>query len=357
MSQDLVNLGPPFKPLAIPECHRIGYRPAVFADIPFLDQMQKLHAGKLGFQYLKAYEKAVTDGNQVIIAEDEGRNKVGFIFGRERYMSQDHVAIVFQLGVVPMRFRHKVGANLLARFMESRTFGIRLVCCYCAQDLPANRFWEAMGFLPIAFRTGSRRTERLHIFWQRRCRRGDTTTGFWFPAVTTGGSIGEDRVVVPLPNGVPWDSPLPILIQDNPGVVRGGNGLPDPVARRQLPATHTGETYVERTERLRRQSKHLRAQVKGHIRVQTASGPQYVPVRDDPAIEPRPERKPVKVRPKVDPAVKAHARELQARWLEEINARGLIEGGRYDPSRLLQATSVDQLRLMLPVQSTAKPSG
>jgi hypothetical protein len=72
---------------------------------------------------------------------------------------------------------------------------MQLYCCWCAQDIEANRFWESMGFVPLAFRAGSREEGRVHIFWQKRIRAGDETTPYWFPAQTSqrsdsGGSAG-----------------------------------------------------------------------------------------------------------------------------------------------------------------------
>src|SRR5688500_19776918 len=51
--------------------------------------------------------------------------------------------------------------------------------------------------LPIFPRANS---PRVHIFWQRRIRAGDTgekATPYWFPSQTTSGAIREDRIVLP----------------------------------------------------------------------------------------------------------------------------------------------------------------
>src|SRR6185503_11577934 len=98
--------------------------------------------------------------------------------------------------------------------------------CWCAQDLDAGYFWEAMGFIPIAFRTGAvGRKIRTHIFWQRRIREGDCETPYWYPSKTDGGMMREDRIVLPIPPGVHWRSEMPILL---PQVQ---NALPAPVKK------------------------------------------------------------------------------------------------------------------------------
>src|ERR1051326_8634541 len=113
---------------------------------------------------------------------------------------------------------------------DRAAYGCRLFCCWCAQDLEANRFWEALGFVPLAFRAGSRGrgkngAARVHIFWQKRIREGDVTTPWWFPSQTTSGSIREDRLVFPIPPGTHWSDAKPIVL---PGIDDG--------EQKQLPA-------------------------------------------------------------------------------------------------------------------------
>src|SRR3954464_10775715 len=87
-----------------------------------------------------------------------------------------------------------------------------MYCLWCAQDLAANRFWESVGFVPLAFRTGSSGKGRTHIFWQKRIREGDTTTPWWFPSETSGGAIGDGRLVLPIPPGTHWSDAKPLIL-------------------------------------------------------------------------------------------------------------------------------------------------
>jgi hypothetical protein len=121
---------------------------------------------------------------------------VGYLISADRYFKRDDVGIVYQMNVVPGRQRGLVGATLLKAAFDRAAYGCRLFCCWCAQDIAANRFWEAMGFVPLAFRTGSRGkgakgASRTHVFWQRRVRAGDVTTPYWFPSQTTAGASGR----------------------------------------------------------------------------------------------------------------------------------------------------------------------
>jgi hypothetical protein len=108
--------------------------------------------------------------------------------------------------VLPGAQRKLVGATLLKAVFDRAAYGCRLFCCWCAQDLDANYFWESLGFIPLAFRAGAS-GKRKHIFWQRRIREGDTTTPYWFPAKTDGGMMREDRLVLPIPPGVHLEGP------------------------------------------------------------------------------------------------------------------------------------------------------
>ena len=114
------------------------------------------------------------------------------------------MGIIYQMNVLPVKQRGLIGATLLKAMFDRAAYGCKLFCCWCAQDIEANYFWESLGFVPLAFRAGSREKQRVHIFWQRRIRGGDTTTPYWFPSQTTSGSIREDRLVFPIPPDTHW---------------------------------------------------------------------------------------------------------------------------------------------------------
>src|SRR6478609_1003801 len=145
------------------------------------------------------------------------------------------------MNVAPGRQRGFVGATLIKAMFDRAAYGCRLFCCWCAQDIEANYFWEALGFIPLAFRAGSRTkgkggTPRVHIFWQRRIREGDTTTPYWFPSQTSGGSIREDRLVFPIPPGTHWGDAKPIVLPtlsgvEGPGAPAGGDDGPKQLPR------------------------------------------------------------------------------------------------------------------------------
>jgi GNAT superfamily N-acetyltransferase len=102
---------------------------------------------------------------------------VGYCIGNDQYFKRDDVGIIYQVNVAPGKQRSLIGAMLVKAMFDRAAYGCRLFCCWCAQDIEANRFWESLGFVPLAFRAGSRNkgpkgSSRVHIFWQRRIRPG-----------------------------------------------------------------------------------------------------------------------------------------------------------------------------------------
>jgi hypothetical protein len=212
-----------------------------------------------------------------------------------------------------------------------------LFCCWCAQDIEANHFWESMGFVPLAFRAGSRQKGRVHIFWQRRIRAGDETTPWWFPSQTSSGAIREDRLVFPIPPGVHWRDAMPIVlpegqksevrIQNSEGrkAIAGTRGSGQ---RKQLPGS----------------SRNPEPGTPNPIQSIASGGLRFAaPVTTVPASKPKREPKP---KVKNDPKLVAAARELRDRWLERVNADPslLASQGKYDVGRLPQPVVVTDAR-------------
>lgn len=304
----------------------ITTRIATMADLPFVDALQKAHHRELGF-FPRAQMEGYLKNEWMIIAENAGI-PVGYCASRDRYLKRDELGAIFQLCVAPGKQRGLIGASLLKDVFERASYGTRLFCCWCAQDLQANYFWEAMGFVPLAFRTGGRHkgtkarrhegeeaalppvpsclnasvpSARIHIFWEKRIRQGDTTTSYWFPSQTGGGSIREDRLVLPIPPGLTWSDEMPILL---------------PTARLSLPAE---------PKRIERKT----------LRKPTVYQSQFGLPSAKPIAKPTPAKKAKRPAIKIDPRHVAAARELRDRWLEKVNENpSLLSQGKYDVARL-----------------------
>jgi N-acetylglutamate synthase-like GNAT family acetyltransferase len=319
----------------------VSVRAATLDDLPFIDGLQKQHTRQVGWMPTHALDEKLRRGH-VIIAEDEAKQGVGYCIGHDQYFKRDDVGIIYQLNVLPAKQRGLIGATLVKAMFERAAYGCRLFCCWCAQDLDANYFWESLGFVPLAFRAGAagrwargpmcsaRGQTRVHIFWQRRIRAGDVTTPYWFPAKTDGGAMGEDRLVLPIPPGVHWKEPMPILMPEVQ-VARAGC----------LPQNRLC---------LENRKKIAVPQLMPPTRRGARFGPPSANDVPDQVVEkPKPEKK-KREKAKADPALVAKARELRDRWLERVNAPGasvLLSHGKYEVARELAGPEA-QARRALP---------
>ncbi len=304
----------PGQAMSLPE-PRVDFtiRAGVPGDVPFIDALQKKHGKQVGWMPTKQLEGKVAAGH-VLIAE--ATDRIGYVIGNDRYFKRDDCGIIYQMNVVPGNQRKLVGATLLQALFERSAYGCKLYCCWCAQDIEANRFWEACGFVPLAFRSGglarragSEKKARVHIFWQKRIRAGDVTTPWWYPTETSGGSIRENRVVLPILPGTHWSDPVPQVFP------------------KSKPATET------ETRRIigKRTAKVVAEDAPKKLPLKVMHGLRY----ESPKAE-RPAKKEKAPKPKAknDPVLVAKARELRDRWLEQANAQGTaLPIGKYDVAK------------------------
>ena len=352
----------PALPLPAPRLPGVTVRDARVDDLPFIDQLQKMHSHMVGFLQRTALTKYISAGH-VIIAEEvrsggTGVSPVGYCIAKDQYMKRDDVGIVYQLNVLPLKQRHLVGASLIKAVFDRAAYGCKLFSCWCAQDIQANWFWESIGFIPLAFRTGSRSKQRTHIFWQRRIREGDDVTPYWFPSQTENGAVGEDRIVLPIPPGTHWRDAKPLVLPGIPGVPQQRSEDSDrtsaqkvlpggaPVRPRDAADTRPKLTAAQKAVIHRTQSKHLGGVPLGKKAVLTASGIKYidrtdfVPELDTPqelAPPVKPKRTP-KPRAKNDPKFIKAARDLRDKFLEQVNSGQWLpvsDAAKYDVCRAL----------------------
>jgi hypothetical protein len=341
-------------------------------DLAFIDALQKKHTNMVGWMPTKQLEGKIKLGH-VIVAEEENagvrvgvrvrvrpdeegavasdpnpnpnlnlnrplhaspaaRTPVGYCIGHDQYFKRDDVGIIYQLNVVPDRRRSLVGATLVKAMFDRAAYGCRLFCCWCAQDIEANHFWESLGFVPLAFRAGSRTkgaggTPRVHIFWQRRIRAGDTgekATPYWFPAQTSSGSIREDRLVLPIPPGTHWKDAKPIVL---PG---------------DSPETKVLSAESEKKPRSKcTQDSGLGTRDSSKASISTG-GLRFASPKAARGSSKEKPRRAAKKTVKNDPRLVAAARELRDRWLEQVNANPslLASDAKYDVSRALEGPAL-----------------
>jgi hypothetical protein len=322
--------------LALPQPRvPISIRPAVLGDVPFMDSLQRMHTKMVGFMPTAQFEGNIKAG-RVLIAEesvvrgplsvvnggseqlttDNGQltkgTPVGYCIAADRYFKRDDVGIIYQMNVKPGRQRSFVGAALLKAQFERSAYGCKLYCCWCAQDIAANKFWEAMGFVALAFRTGSAAKSRIHIFWQKRIRQGDESTPWWFPSETSGGAVRENRIVLPIPPGTHWSDAKPMVL---PGISNDECGMMNDERQKALLAAGVPG------KRVRKPKKELVVIKPSAI---VSGGLRFGAVTPG-VVEEKAEPKAKKPKVKNDPQLVAAARELKDRWLLQVN------GGLYLP--------------------------
>ena len=330
----------------------ITIRDAVLSDFDFIDALQKQHKLGVGFMYTAQIMGHLAQGH-VIIAEDTLGREVGYCIGVDKYFKREDTGVIYQMNIVPGRQRGLIGATLLKAMFERSAYGVRLFCCWCAQDLPANRFWEAMGFTALAFRTGSKKKTfvnqqgekvtqpRTHIFWQKRVRAGDDEIPWWFPSQTGNGAIGEDRIVLPIPAGTHWSDAKPAVLPGVNNVLLEIAGEREAEMKALQAASQSPEQVAARKaerKQARERAKQLRQAANERATSVASGGLRFAPAPgsapgngvDAGAKQKKDAAKAAKkkVAKKNDPRLVAMARELRDRWLEAVAEQpGLLEQG------------------------------
>jgi hypothetical protein len=209
--------------------------------------------------------------------------------------------------------------------------------------------------MPIAFRTGSERKKRVHIFWQKRIVEGDIETRWWYPFKTEGGAMGESRLVFPIPPGVHWKDVKAVELPGSQAPQLPSS--PAPVRKKRKGAGEKGSRGEIRPEGPGPGM--VGILVGGRIKyvarpgyvggVAPALPPAVAPSdfgelsRGVPLSEKKRESKKKTRAPKIDPELLAKVREFRDRWLEYVDANGLpcagLIEGKYDVTRALPTRS------------------
>ncbi|MEM7806645.1 MAG: GNAT family N-acetyltransferase [Planctomycetota bacterium] len=393
-------------------------REGTLDDLAWMDQLQKAERAALGFLPWTALREKV-ERNEVLVADVIGK-PAGYLIASDRYQKRDELGLITQMNVDPLYRGHLVAAALLQAQFDRSAYGCKLYSCWCAQDLEANRFWESMGFVAIAFRSGkvevkarksvaphpcgglgpdaehgkdavapeetSEVRTRVHLFWQKRIRPGDTgvgATAWWYPAKTDGGQLRADRIALPIPPGTHWRDVEAVAVPEVEVEVEmetspdreGGESAPEDDAEHELkfvPRKKWPTGIEERDGKVYRGDKRLMtiAMIKAEQGA-AENGMWYMPegvevVKEMPEpeiIKPkakRPRSKRVKQTPAktVDPAFVAWSRELRDRWLEEVELEPTLlmaANPKYDVRRSAKR-SMRQLTGERPMSMKALPA-
>lgn len=131
--------------------------------IEYVLSLAKKHTDEIGFLPKATVEHYVRAGQ--VLLETENDEMCGFlIFGNGWPRLKIYQACV-QLDAQRRAHGLAMVGKLIARASER---GYEAVSLWCADDLPANEFWEAAGFQKLKSKPGGKRRNRklnLWVFW------------------------------------------------------------------------------------------------------------------------------------------------------------------------------------------------
>jgi hypothetical protein len=157
--------------------------------------------------------------------------------------------------------------------------------------------------------TRSDRPTRQSVIWR-------------FPSQTSGGSIREDRLVLPIPPGTTWRDAKPLIL---PGAGAGAGAGES----KELPSpTPTPKARAKRSTVAKKQAEPVTFRAMSGLRA--GPPPQSALAKSEAKREP-------KKKAKNDPRYVAAARELRDRWLEKANDDPSLIGSnsKYDVTRAI----------------------
>lgn len=133
--------------------------------IEFIVALSKRHYEEIGFlpkPRLEAYWKA----GQVWL-DDENGEPCGFLVWGNGWP----VLRVYQVCIQYDAQRLLHGANLIGRLIRKAEFeGYERISCWVADDIPANEFWQSMGFRLSGQRDVGNTRNRKHNAWVYWCQ-------------------------------------------------------------------------------------------------------------------------------------------------------------------------------------------
>jgi GNAT superfamily N-acetyltransferase len=117
-------------------------RPPQRALIDAVKALADRHRDELGFHTRQAFIDSARRGELLVATEADA--VVGFVRFHKR---RDGVATLYEIVTAPGRRRRGVARQLVAAVVEEgRLWGARLLRLSCPAELPANAFYQAVGF-------------------------------------------------------------------------------------------------------------------------------------------------------------------------------------------------------------------
>lgn len=158
----------------------LARRVALMRDARYVRHLQKVFNEQLGFLSDGAVIERIRQGN-VSLALENGE-PAGYLLGATEISAAKHIRPVFQAAVQMDAQRRHHGLALLndlttAAISHKQT----IIQCFCRQNLEANDFWRAAGFVPVALRDVNAARQQPCILWRKPLARMTAETLLWMP--------------------------------------------------------------------------------------------------------------------------------------------------------------------------------
>ena len=137
---------------------KIQYRKALLSDLDVIKNITDANRKSLGFVLRPALASAIRSGG-ILVAEHQGK-VIGFVHYHHR---RDHQTTLYEIWVDEYFRWNGVGKSLISKmFEEMKSKGKSLVRLKAPVDLPANMFYQNLGFELSKVEEGKRR--RLNVW-------------------------------------------------------------------------------------------------------------------------------------------------------------------------------------------------
>ena len=136
-----------------------------FDPLAYVTDLARRHYEEIGF--LPSPRLAEYHASGQLWIANENAEPCGFLVWGNGWP----VLRVYQVCIQYDAQRRLHGAQLIGRLInKAEAEGYDRISCWVADDIPANDFWQAMGFVKMAEREGGKKRGRKHNGWVYWCK-------------------------------------------------------------------------------------------------------------------------------------------------------------------------------------------
>jgi hypothetical protein len=143
----------------------VRVRAATRRDLPLMRHLQQKLAHAIGYMPPAAIDSCLDAG--WIQTADLNDDAAGFILARPRLACSPTLTPIIQAAVHFDALRRHVGLAMVDQLaVKAKAAGQEALTCWCAEELDANIFWEAAGFIKVGHRDPGNARDRLLNLWR-----------------------------------------------------------------------------------------------------------------------------------------------------------------------------------------------